>query len=400
MHNQTDVAYPNLLKNLRSQFLIRPDITYLNFGSYGACPKPVFEHYQQFQLELEQEAVQFMNVTGPRYLQESRKALGKYVNAHEDDLVFVVNPSYAVNIIAKSFLLKEGDEVLATNIEYGACDKTWNYYCKKAGAVYKRQTIRFPIGSKEDFVQQFFAGVSNRTRLIFISHITSATALRFPVEEICAIAKQKGIPVFIDGAHAPGQEPVDLQKLNVDFYTGACHKWMMTPKGCSFLYVKKEWQSKIDPLVISWGYDALFPSQSQFLDYHQMQGTRDFSAFLTVPYAIEFMKENNWNEVSAHYRQMTQDNAPTLCELLNAKPIAPIDNDFTVQMYSAEIKTSQPEKLHQHFFDEYAIEIPVMRQDDKVYLRYSLNAFNSQEDLDKLFHTIREIKEKTNLIEA
>lgn len=389
----------NDLSSLRSQFLVRSDITYLNFGSYGACSKPVFQRYQQFQLELEQEAVQFITATGLHYLKESRQALGKYVNAHEDDLVFVTNPSYAVNIIAKSFPLKEGDEVLATNIEYGACDKTWNYYCKKAGATYKRQPIRFPIERKEDFIQQFFSGLTDRTKLIFISHITSATALRFPVEEICSMAQEKGIPTFIDGAHAPAQTTVDLQKLDVDFYTGACHKWMMTPKGCSFLYVKKNWQSQIDPLVVSWGYDALFPSHSQFLDYHQTQGTRDFSAFLTVPHAIQFMKKNNWEEVAAHYRKMTQNNAGELCKILNAKPIAPLDDDFVLQMYSAEIKTSQPEKLHQHFFDEYSIEIPVMRQDDKVYLRYSLNAFNSQEDLDKLFDAMQQIKQKTNLIE-
>lgn len=385
---------------LRDQFLIRPDITYLNFGSFGACPKPVFKRYQQFQLELEQEAVQFITSAGLQYLKESRQALGNYVNAHEDDLVFVVNPSYAVNIIAKSFPLKAGDEVVATNIEYGACDKTWNYYCKKAGANYKRHAIRFPIESKEDFIEQFFLGVTDKTKLIFISHITSTTALRFPVNEICSIAKKRGIPVFVDGAHAPGQVDVDLQKMNVDYYTGACHKWMMTPKGCSFLYVKKELQHRIDPLVVSWGYDALFPSHSQFLDYHQAQGTRDFSAFLTVPPAIQFMKDNNWNEVSAYYRKMTKENSTELLHLLNAPPIAPINDDFYGQMYSAEIKTPEPEKLHQHFFDEYSIEIPVMRQDDKIYLRYSLNAFNSQEDLDKLFTVIKKIKANTNLIQA
>jgi len=388
------------MDSLNNQFLIRKDVTYLNFGSFGACSKPVFERYQQFQLELEQEPVQFITVSGPRYLQESRKALGQYLNAHEDDLVFVPNPSYAVNIIAKSFPLKTGDEVLATNIEYGACDKAWTYYCKKAGAIYKRHQIRLPVESKEDFIEQFISAITDRTKLIFISQITSTTALRIPVEEICALAKQKDIMVFVDGAHAPGHLPVDLQKLNVDMYTGACHKWMMTPKGCSFLYVKKQWQSMFDPLVVSWGYNALYPSQSQFLDYHQMQGTRDFSAFLTVPWALQFMKENNWQEVAAHYRKMTQNNATELCKLLNAKPIAPVNDDFTLQMYSAEIKTSQPEKLHQYFFDEYKIEIPVMRQENKVYLRYSLNAFNTQEDLDKLFGSIEKIKSNTSLIEA
>jgi isopenicillin-N epimerase len=384
---------------LRNQFLLRPDITYLNFGAFGACPKPVFQQYQQLQLELEQEPSYFMNVAGPQYLKESKKALAQYVNAHEDDLVYVSNPSFAANIVAKNFPLKQNDEVLATNIEYGACDRTWEYYCKKSGAVYKRQNIQLPIESKESFVQNFLSGLTDRTRLIFISHITSSTGLRLPVEEISSIAKEKNIPVFIDGAHAPGQIPVDLSLLDVDFYTCACHKWMMTPKGCSFLYVKKEWQNSLEPLAVSWGYNAIRPSHSQFLDYHQIQGTRDYTAFLTVPRAINFMKENNWEEVSSHYQQMTQSNAPGLCKLFNTKPIAPISNDFVAQLYSAEVKTKEPEKLHNHFYEKYKIQIPVMYQNGKTYLRYSLNAFNEQGDLDKLFDAIKEIKTTTNLID-
>jgi isopenicillin-N epimerase len=388
------------MQNLSSYFLIRKDITFLNFGSFGACVKPVFERYQQYQLELEQESVQFITVTGPKYLLESRKVLGAYLNCHYDDMVFVTNPSYAVNIIAKSFPLEKGDEVLATDLEYGACDRTWEYYCKKKGAIYKRQLIQFPLESKEHFIQQFVKGITNKTKLIFVSHLTSATALRFPVEEICAIAKEKGIPVFIDGAHAPGQLPLDVTNLQVDIYTGACHKWMLTPKGSSFLYVKKELQHLFDPLVVSWGYNALFPSHSQFLDYHQMQGTRDFSAFLTIPDAINFMNEHQWNEVSVHYRKMTQENAPELCKILNATPIAPINDEFTGQLYSAEIKTKEPEKLKSYLFDEYKIEIPVMRQNDKVFLRYSLNAFNTQKDVEYLFDSIQKIKQHTTLIES
>src|SRR5574337_984740 len=176
---------------LKDQFLLKPDITYLNFGAFGACVKPVFQRYQQLQLELEQEPTYFMNVAGPKYLKESKKALAGYLNTNEDDLVYVANPSFAVNIVAKSFPLRQNDEVLATNIEYGACDRTWEYHCKKSGAVYKRQNIPFPIESKDDFVQKFVSGITDRTRLIFISHITSSTGLRLPVEEICAIAKEK-----------------------------------------------------------------------------------------------------------------------------------------------------------------------------------------------------------------
>ncbi len=386
-------------KNLRSQFLLRPGITFLNFGSFGACPKPVFERYQQYQLELEQEPVQFITATGPKYLQSSKNALAEYINAPADDLVFVTNPSYAVNIIAKSFPLENGDEVLATNIEYGACDRTWDYYCKKVGAIYKRQLIKFPIENKEHFLQQFFSGVTEKTKLIFISHITSSTALRLPVEEVCALAREKGILTFVDGAHAPGQVPLDLEQLNADMYTGACHKWMMTPKGCSFLYVKNELQQLFDPLVVSWGYNALFPSSSKFIDYHQMQGTRDFSAFLTVPESISFMQNYDWENVACGCRKIVQDNASTLCDLLDAQPIAPVNDNFTLQMYSAEITTQEPEKLHDYFFGQYNIQIPVMRQDGKVYLRYSINAMNSQQDLDTLFDAVKHIKASTNFIQ-
>ena len=388
-----------LMQNLKQHFLLRDDITYLNFGSFGACPKPVFEKYQQFQQELEQEPVQFITVNGLKYLETSREALGNYLHCHKDDLVYVTNPSYAVNTVAKSLDLKPGDEILTTKLEYGACDKAWEYYCQKTGAVYVKQPISLPVISKEEFVTEFFKGLSIKTKLVFISHITSSTGLRLPVEEICALAKEKGIMTFVDGAHAPGQLPLNLENSPFDMYTGACHKWMMTPKGSSFMYVKKEFQHMIDPLVVSWGYNAQFPSHSTFLDYHQMNGTRDYSAFLTIPAAIQFMEENSWLQVAAGCRNLVQQNALAFCELLGANPIAPIQDDFILQLYSAEIKTTEPEKLYRHFFDNYKIEIPVMRHGDKVYLRYSINAFNSQQDLDTLFTAIKEIKNKTGLIE-
>lgn len=388
------------MSNIKSQFLLRDDVTFLNFGSFGACPKPIFERYQQYQLELEQEPVQFITVTGLQYLKQSREALAAYINCPADDVVYVTNPSYAVNIIAKSFNLQKDDEILTTNLEYGACDRTWNYYCKKVGAKYIRQPITIPIQSKEDLINEFFKGLTSKTKLVFISHLTSSTGLRMPVEEICAIAKQKGILTFVDGAHAPGQLPLNLQTLQADIYTGACHKWMMTPKGSSFLYVKNEHQHLFDPLIVSWGYQSTAPSQSQFLDYHQMQGTRDFSAFLCIPNAIEFMQQNNWSAVSKTCKEMVQQNAPRFCKLLKATPTAPITDDFICQLYSTPIKTKQPLELHRHFFNQYKIEVPVMPHGDNVFLRYSIQAFNTQNDLDKLYNAVEDIIKTTSFIEV
>lgn len=384
--------------DIKDLFLLRKDITFLNFGSFGACPKPIFEDYQKWQYELEQEPVQFITVNGLRYLEKSREALASFLNCGARDLVYVTNPSYAVNTIAKSLNLQHGDEILTTNLEYGACDKAWNYYCKKTGAKYVQQSISLPLITKEKFVEEFFKGFTPKTKLVFISHITSSTALVFPVKEIVAEAKRKGVLVFVDGAHAPAHVDLDLTALNADIYTGACHKWMMTPKGSSFLYVKKELQEKFDPLVISWGYEAFFPSDSKFLDWHQMNGTRDYSAFLTIPKAIEFMNQYQWKEVSERCKKLVRDNAIRFCELAGTQPLCPITDEFLGQLFSIPINTKEPEKLQRHLFEHYKIEIPVMRHGDKVYLRYSINAFNSQHDLDVLYNAISELIQQNNLI--
>ena len=377
---------------LRSQFLLRSDITFLNFGSFGACPRPIFERYQQYQLELEQEPVQFIVQTGLQYLQESRKALAAYLHADADDLVYLVNPSHAVNLIAKSFGLAAGDEVLTTEWEYGACDRTWQYYCEKAGAKYIRQPIRLPLKSQTDFLEQFFQGVTAKTKLIFLSHITSSTALRFPVEAVIREAKSRGIMTYVDGAHAPGQIELNLTNLGADIYTGACHKWMMAPKGNSFLYVKREHQGRFDPLVISWGYRSDNPSPSQFLDYHQTQGTRDFSAFLCTPEAIQFMSRYNWPSVAAECRSLVRQNAPRFYELLGTEPLAPLTEDFILQLCSFRLRTTEAEKVKAILFDKYKIEVPVMRHGNAVFLRYSINAFNTQEHLDQLYDAMKEIQ--------
>jgi isopenicillin-N epimerase len=397
---ETLYFYPMQSNHLKSRFLLRDGITYLNFGAFGACPKPIFERYQQYQLELEQEPVRFITGNGLQYLKQSREALAAFLNCDADDVVYVTNPSYAVNIVAKSFPFEEGDEVLTTNLEYGACDRTWSYYCGKTGAKYVRQKIRFPLLSKEDFIEQFFKGLTSKTKIVFISQITSSTGLRLPVEEICAIAKQKGLLTFVDGAHAPGQIPVDLNTLQSDFYTGACHKWMLTPKGSSFLYVTKELQSMCDPLLISWGYNSAKPSHSQFLDYHQLQGTRDFSAFLTIPTAIDFMKENDWPAVAENCRSITRLNADRFSNLLKAEPLCYSKNDFIFQLCSTLVKTKQPEQLHQLLFDKYKIEIPVMVHEDMIMLRYSIQGFNTQEDLEVLYHALEDIIQTTGLIEV
>lgn len=385
------------MANMKDLFLLNPQYRHLNHGSFGACPKPIFEDYQRWQLALERDPVDFFVNKGNEQLQQSKEALAKYIHCDPDNLVYTTNPTYAINIIAKSLDLKEGDEVLATDQEYGALDRTWNYYCEKAGARYVQQKIQLPIVSKEQMIEDFFAGYSENTKAIFISQITSMTALIFPVKEICERAKSLGLLTIVDGAHVPGHIPLNLSELQADIYTGACHKWMMTPKGSSFLYAKPEVQNDFDPVIISWGYDADVPGKSKFLDYHQLQGTRDYSAFLTIPAAIDFMEKHNWWEVATQCKEMLRKNYPVLCELFDANPICPVSETFLGQIASVPLPINDPAPLKNILFEKYKIEIPVFKLRDQVYLRLSTQAYVSQEDIDALITALKEIKEETDI---
>ena len=383
---------------MKSQFLLDPEITFLNHGSFGACPKPIFENYQYWQLELEKEPVQFIQKNSAQYLKTSKDALANYIGCSSDDFFYTTNPTVAVNTVLRSLNLEEGDEVLTTNHEYGAMDRTWSYFSKKKGIKYIRQNISLPILSKEQILNEFWSGYTSKTKIIFISHISSVTALVFPVKEICEKARELGLITIIDGAHVPGQLDLNIQELNPDFYTGALHKWLLAPKGVSFLYVKKTFQNSIDPLVVSWGYESESPSNSQFLDYHQHQGTRDISAFLTIPKAIEFLRVNNWEERAASCRKLIRDNYNKFCELLNSKPICPLTSEFLVQMCSIPIRTTKPLELKETLFHKYKIEIPVMKLEDKFFLRIAINGYNSQQDLEILQEALEDIIENSDLI--
>ena len=386
-----------MTKNLSSFFLLDEDIVFLNHGSFGACPRPVFESYQKWQLKLERQPVAFLDpdrgLSG--WMRDARVALAAELGAAPDDIVGVMNATSGLNVVAQSLDLKAGDEILTTDHEYAALEKTWDYVARKTGAKIVVATIPLPLDSKIEFTNALRAGISNRTRVLFLSHITSATALLLPIENIVAEARTLGIYTVIDGAHAPGHIPLNLDALGADFYCGNCHKWMMAPKGSAFLQVRAELQALINPLVISHGWTNNRQSPAPFggtffVDSFEMQGTRDPSAWLAVPDAIAFRALHRWDRVAADCRRMVQDTAERVAAW-SGLPAFGSPEFCAPQMVAMPLPDCDPLQLQRKLLNNHNIEIPCFKWKGQTIARVSAQGYNTQAQMDLLVKALKDI---------
>jgi isopenicillin-N epimerase len=380
-------AVPPSVAELREEFLLDPDVVFLNHGSFGACPRPVFEQYQAWQRELERQPVEFLGRRIEALLAEARAGLASYVGAEADDLVFVPNATSGVNLAARALALEPGDEVLSTDLEYGACDLAWEHVCARAGARYVRAHVPLPVTSSAAIVDALFARLTERTRVVYVSHVTSMTALRLPVEEICSRARELGLVAIVDGAHAPAQVPLDLGSLDAAFYSGNCHKWLCAPKGAGFLWVRPELQESVHGLIVSWGYDD--DGGGTFLSRNEKQGTRDPAAYLTVPTAIAWQEERAWDQVRERCHALVLEARAVLAELTGLEPLTPPTREFLGQMVTTKLPPCDREELKRRLYDEHRVEVPVWDTDDGQFLRVSVQAYNDERDLDALAAALR-----------
>ena len=390
------------MSDLRDLFNLDPEIIFLNHGSFGATPQPVFKAYQAWQRLMEMQPVEFLGRRAKSLMEAARASLATYLGVEADEVVYFPNPTTALNMVARNLCkdirgqrsvdgivttLRAGDEILTTDHEYGALNRTWGYICQQTGARYIQRTIPLPLENPESFVERFWNGVSEHTRVIFLSHITSPTALIFPVKEICQRARQAGILSIVDGAHAPGQISLELRHIGADIYCGACHKWLCAPKGAAFLYVRREMQSWLDPLIVSWGYESESPSNSQFVDYHEWQGTRDLASFLSVPAAIEFQTQHDWERVRKNCHELAVNARRQLNKLLEQESICS-GQDFN-QMFSVRLpERVNTEELKKRLYEEYAVEVPVVDWNNMKLLRVSIQGYNTPADIQVLLKAL------------
>jgi isopenicillin-N epimerase len=350
---------------VKGLFLLDPDVVFLNHGSFGACPRPVFEEYQRWQRELERQPVEFLALERrfPELLDGARVRLAAYVGADAGDLAFAPNATTAMNAVVRSLALEPGDEVLLGDAEYGGLELLWQYVARRTGA----RLVRRPFPELDP---------GARTRVLFCSHVEWTTGRVNDVGEICRRAREAGALSIVDGAHAPGQVDLDLASLGADVYAGNCHKWLCAPKGSGFLYARRDVQRLIDPLVVSWDWS----DGAAFHELHRWQGTRDPSAYLAVPAAIDFQAEHDW----PHVRERCHELLASL-EL----PFEPLTDEF-VQMRGFRVDDPDPSALKRRLYDEHRIEVPIVQTRHGWAMRVSVQAYNDERDLAALAAALSE----------
>lgn len=384
----------------RELFLLAPEVTFLNHGSFGATPRAVFDDCVAWQRELERQPVEFLIRRFPGLMRTARAALAALVHAAPEDVVFVPNATTALNIVARSLRLQPGDEILTSDHEYGAMDRMWRLLCRHTGAIYKPVPVALPVADPAAVVAALWEGVTPRTRVLFLSHVTSPTALIFPVRELCRRARAAGILSVIDGAHALGQLPLVLADLGADFYTANAHKWLCAPKGAAFLHARPEVQRLLAPLVISWGDTGLIPSGRPFLDDLQWPGTHNPAAFLAVPAAIRFWAEHDGGHVLAQCCELARRARAELAAALRVAPLSSDSPEWFRQMFALPLPACDGPRLQADMYDRHRVEVPVMRWRERPLLRVSIQAYNSPADLRRLHEALADALRRQNALPA
>jgi isopenicillin-N epimerase len=401
----TTEGSPDGVADIDDAFTLDPTVVYLNHGSFGACPKPVLAAQSAIREQLEREPVRFFSTELAPLLDAARRDLALFVGADPEGLAFVPNATYAVNTVLRSLAFAPGDELLTTDHEYNACKNALDFVAERTGAVVVVVAIPFPIRSEDEIVSAVLEKVSPRTRLALLDHVTSPTALVFPIARLVRELQVRGIETLVDGAHAIGMLPLDLTAMGVAYYTSNCHKWLCAPKGAAFLFVREDRRPHIVPLAISHGRNARLTGRSRFRLLFDWTGTDDPSPYLAVPEAIRFVS----NVVPGGPRGLFARNhalilwaRDRLCAALDIAPPAPdsmLGSMASIPLPTASATAPDVDPLKVALMDRYRIEVPVFSRVDakgavRRSLRISAQAYNRRAQYDELAEALRSLLDR------
>ena len=386
-------------RGLASRWALDADMTFLNHGSFGACPVAVLEAQRELQARLERQPVQFLLREYPARLEHARASLASFVGSDEESLAFVTNATQAVNAVLRSVWFGPDDDLLTTDHAYGACKQALGFISHQTGAKLITARVPFPLRDPQEVVEAVLEAVTPRTKLALIDHITSSTGVVFPIEALVRALEDRGVPVLVDGAHGPGMVPLALTRLGASWYVGNLHKWVCAPKGAAFLWARQDRRWDLRPLAI--GHGAGMPTQrrSRFLQEFDWPGTFDPTAWLSVPTALECvggMVEGGWPEVMRRNRALVLEARGRLCQALKVEAPSPAEMIGALAAVPLALRGDEGAWAPSGVFDtdptqgalweRHRVEVPLFRwpEPGRRWLRVSAHLHNAPSDYDAL----------------
>jgi isopenicillin-N epimerase len=378
-----------LRDDLRSQWMLRDDVTFLNHGSFGAVPRVIMAEQDRWRQRLEAEPIELLGRRQAELIAAAKEPLAQFLHMKSQDFGLVTNATEGVNAVLHSLRFGPGDELLTTTHVYNAVRQAMRHTAARHGATYREITIPTPAESAQQVARTIIDGLGERTRLVVMDHVTSPTGLIFPVEAVATACAARGIEVLVDGAHAPGMLELNVPAIGATYYAGNLHKWACAPKGSAFLWVAPQRQADIHPCVISHLYGQGMSAEFGW------QGTRDASAWLTIPTAMKFMGDLGWERVRRHNHALAVWAQAMLCERFVVLPTSPMEGHLlgataTVRLPEplAQMTEEEGKALQQSLYSDYRIEVPIFAWQGVHHLRVSCQVYNRPDDYHRLADAI------------
>jgi isopenicillin-N epimerase len=373
--------------------LLDPEVANLNTGSFGPLPRVVFERVTALRHRLAEEPMDFFVRQAPPLLWQARERLAQFLDADPRRLLFTANVTAAINTVAAALRLAAPGEILLTDHEYGAMHWCWERAAQRLGLTLRTFPLPILACTPDEIVDAFCNAVTERTRVLFFSHVLSPTGLVLPARELCAEARRRAILTVIDGAHAPAMIPVDLAALDCDFYGGNCHKWLLAPTGAGFLYIGPGGDGRLQPLQVSWGWHhdrAHADVRDEFgatprLRAFEFEGTRDLCPWLAVPAAIDFQAGLGWERIRGRIAELVAYVRHRLTGLAGLSPATPTDPRLHGAMTAFRLPAgTQAEVLRRGLWESHRIEAPIIERPEGLLIRVSTHFYNTREEIDRL----------------
>ena len=385
-------------KAVRDLFMLEKSGTFLNNGSFGATPSIIMKVQQYWRERMEMQPVRFMTKELPAFQYGALIILSEFLKTDSRSLAFVDNATTGANAVIRNEMVKwkKGDEILTTNHVYGAVRTTLHYAAECTGVKIKEAFVPFPIESNQQVIDAIANNITRKTKMVVIDHITSPSGIIFPVKEIIDICKKKSVPVFVDGAHAPGMIDLNIDDLQPDWYTGNCHKWLYAPKGCAFLWTHPSRLKTMHPTIISHGFNQGYRAEFDWV------GTKDYSPFLSIGPSLEFYRAAGDEKLRTYFHEKAIEIRAMLCAAWKTKKASPDEMIGSLagvkvpkHLYHGKANHMlYAEALHDVLLYEYGIEVPVIAFNNETWIRISVQIFNQDKQYALLAETVNTIKRK------